>query len=582
MNILLGLVLWSMCYIPAIIEPLRPHETIPAETVTPTVTAEPTPEVTTPVWPTDTVTPIISEWPTETPTRIPTVSPEVIPTEKPVISPEIIPSPSATAIPDKQTNPVAEEKPVKTEWAYVLTNALTRFIPAETDVEAGPSVLLQSGAEIVVDTVMLNGKPVDYTVNQGRVEIDPAQVQAGKNRVTMEVHDSYGNFMTMKPWEFYEEELFPQNNCAIIKSNDTDRKTGEEIVQGPSKKKTMLIVIGTICAVIILAVGGIALGMHVVSTRQEKAAAEEQKAAEAKEKEEQEALAAQQAEQKAKEEAEAKAAAEAVQAAQQAAIDKAQAEALEGKRENAETLKIVGHATTGNVNEYALASGVTGSGEETQPLVAGSNGHKVAIDAGHQAHGNSEKEPIGPGASESKAKVASGTHGDASGLDEYELNLQVSLQLRDELTARGYEVYMIRETHDVNISNAERAQAAADAGSEILVRVHANGSDDHSVAGALTMAPGSDNSFLSTDLIQNSQRLSQIMIDSFCAETGAKNLGVQNYNNMSGINWSTIPVTIVEMGFMTNADEDLTMASADYQKKMVQGIANGVDTYFAG
>ena len=209
------------------------------------------------------------------------------------------------------------------------------------------------------------------------------------------------------------------------------------------------------------------------------------------------------------------------------------------------------------------------------------NGQKIAIDPGHQAQGDSEQEPVGPGSDQTKAKVASGTHGDTSGLNEYELNLAVSLKLRDELAARGYEVYMIRETNEVNISNRERAEMAAASGADILIRIHANGSADTSVQGALTMAPSTGNPYVGS-LALECQKLSQDIIDAFCASTGAASQGVYITDEMSGINWSTIPVTIVEMGYMTNPDEDLRMASGEYQDLMVQGIANGVDSYFAG
>lgn len=207
-------------------------------------------------------------------------------------------------------------------------------------------------------------------------------------------------------------------------------------------------------------------------------------------------------------------------------------------------------------------------------------GLKVAIDPGHQAKGNSEQEPVGPGASEMKARVASGTSGRTTGVAEYELNLAVGLKLKEELLNRGYEVYMIRETHDVDISNAQRAQLAAESGADILVRIHANGSENSSVAGALTMAPSSVNPYMGGELVEQCQKLSEIIIESFCETTGAKNQGVYQTDTMSGLNWCTIPATIVEMGYMTNPEEDTKMQTEEYQSMMVQGIANGIDRYF--
>lgn len=218
----------------------------------------------------------------------------------------------------------------------------------------------------------------------------------------------------------------------------------------------------------------------------------------------------------------------------------------------------------------------------TQPYVqtVTGSGRIVAIDAGHQLHGNSEQEPIGPGASETKAKVAQGTTGVSTGVPEYELTLNVSLKLRDELVARGYQVVMIRESNDVNLSNKERADIAGQSGAQIFVRIHANGSSNQSVSGALTLSPSQSNPYVSY-LYDNSYSLSQSIVNNLCAATGAANKGVTLSDTMSGINWCTIPVSIVEMGFMSNPDEDELMEDENYQYTMASGIANGIDEYFA-
>lgn len=213
---------------------------------------------------------------------------------------------------------------------------------------------------------------------------------------------------------------------------------------------------------------------------------------------------------------------------------------------------------------------------------AETDGHIIGIDPGHQSESGdmSAPEPNGPGSSEMKAKCTSGTQGTYSGVPEYQLNLEVSLQLKDELEQRGYQVVMTRTDNETAISNMERAQYAASQGAEIYVRIHANGDDSHTASGALTMSPSQNNPYI-PQLFEQSDRLSRCIIDSYCAATGFQNLGIQYTDTMTGINWSTVPVTILEMGFMTSQNDDLKMNDAEFQKTMVQGIANGIDSYFA-
>lgn len=205
-------------------------------------------------------------------------------------------------------------------------------------------------------------------------------------------------------------------------------------------------------------------------------------------------------------------------------------------------------------------------------------GYVIAIDAGHQAHGNFGQEPIGPGASTMKTKVAGGTSGTTSGVPEYQLTLDVSLKLQDALEEKGYQVVMIRETNDVDITNSERAQIANEADADAFIRVHANGSDSASANGAMTICQTSSNPY-NSEYYEDSKRLSELVLDAYTEATGIRKERVWETDTMSGINWCMVPVTIIELGYMTNPEEDMKMQDEEFQNTMVEGIVAGIETY---
>lgn len=204
---------------------------------------------------------------------------------------------------------------------------------------------------------------------------------------------------------------------------------------------------------------------------------------------------------------------------------------------------------------------------------------KVAIDAGHQLHGDSSTEPVGPGSSTKKAKVAGGATGVSTGVPEYKLTLDVAKKLRKKLLNRGYDVYMIRSKNDVNISNKKRAVKANKSGSDIYIRIHGDSSESSSVTGASALYPSKSNPYVSK-LSKKSYKLSKTIIDNYCEVTGIKNRGCVVRDDLTGTNWSKIPVTLIEMGFMSNSAEDKKMQKKSFQNKMAEGMADGIDAYF--
>lgn len=243
----------------------------------------------------------------------------------------------------------------------------------------------------------------------------------------------------------------------------------------------------------------------------------------------------------------------------------------ENNAKSEETTAVTTEMTTEETNETTTDETENGDSSD-------SNSYTIVIDAGHQEHGNSDTEPLGPGSTEMKAKVSSGTAGTTTGYAEYQLNLDIALKLQKILEAENYNVVMIRTTNDVNISNSERANIANECHADAFIRIHANGSEDSNVSGAMTICQTESNPY-NAQYYAQSKELSQCVLDSLVAATNCNKEYVWETDTMSGINWCQVPVTIVEVGYMTNPAEEQLLITSDYQDKIAQGIADGINEY---
>lgn len=203
------------------------------------------------------------------------------------------------------------------------------------------------------------------------------------------------------------------------------------------------------------------------------------------------------------------------------------------------------------------------------------SGIKICIDPGHQIKGNYEKELCAPWSDTLKSKCTSGTCGNFVGTDEYVINLQISLLLRDKLVALGADVLMTREIHEVDISNKERAEMANQYGADITLRIHCNSADSAAAEGIdLYIRDVGDGSSEYKQKSDKDYAIAKEMLEYICNATGGKKRNVNRSDAYTGINWCENTCVIVECGFMSNEKEDRLLNTADYQDKIAQGIVD--------
>src|SRR5699024_7659339 len=188
--------------------------------------------------------------------------------------------------------------------------------------------------------------------------------------------------------------------------------------------------------------------------------------------------------------------------------------------------------------------------------------YTIVIDPGHQAEANHEQEPIGPGATETKPKVASGTAGVVTEIPEYILTLQASLLLEQHLKQKGFDITLTRLTHDVDISNSERAAIANVLDADLFLLIHADGVESTEAKVFSLLVPGNENKF-TQDIYEDSQAAANAILAKVENDINLLGNGIFIRDDLSGFNWSDVPVVLVELGFMTNPEEDQLLARSE-------------------
>lgn len=208
------------------------------------------------------------------------------------------------------------------------------------------------------------------------------------------------------------------------------------------------------------------------------------------------------------------------------------------------------------------------------------SGVVVCIDPGHQENGQYVKEPIGPGLPGSTTGKGGMAQGVVTLRKEAIITLETGMILRDLLLREGATVVMTRESQDVFHSNIERCEIADAAGAHIMLRLHCDNNSNANKTGLSVYAPLNSDYARAVATPEEYRALGEAFIDEMKKAVGYEltdKTGFVHLNdNYIGNNWAKMVCFLVEMGYMSNAGEDIRLATPEYQTLLAQGMVEGV------
>ena len=156
------------------------------------------------------------------------------------------------------------------------------------------------------------------------------------------------------------------------------------------------------------------------------------------------------------------------------------------------------------------------------------------------------------------------------GIQEKDINLQITQKLQKRLEAKGYKVVMTR-TDDTAISLSNRAKLANQSKGDLLVSIHQNSFKDGTVHGIEV--------YYNNQKETNDQLLAELIQETLVEKTNAADRKARVYNELLVIREAHMPACLIESAYLSNEDERNLIQTKQYQAKVVQGIVEGIEKF---
>ena len=200
-----------------------------------------------------------------------------------------------------------------------------------------------------------------------------------------------------------------------------------------------------------------------------------------------------------------------------------------------------------------------------------------------------------------------------SGVHEKRLTLAFGQELKKELETQGYKVYLTRNS-DVFIPLRDRVNLARKHDADLFISIHADSTRNRKAKGlsvytlsehasdkeaeALAERENKADVIAGLNLVEHSKEVSDILINLAQRESMNKSSELATHmvrelrQSVSLVNDThrfagfavlkapDVPSVLLEMGYMSNAQEEKSLQQASYRQKLATAVRKAVDNYF--